>query len=175
MKTGKSGLGINRWGPPVPCIVAFFAFRLNEFSTGICVMILAIERYILTCHPFDAKIYLRKRNRVLMYLGASVFIVVCCTVFLVNHKLDGQSFYAKAACVNIRSKFIRRFSFWARISVCFVIPAVISAGLYIRTVIILLKSKQNRERNRTLIKAFCTRDQRCIEKLFEVKISKIYQ
>ena len=162
---GKSGLGTNRRSPSAPCAVLFFAFRLNEFSTGICIMILAIERYILTCRPFDAKTYLRQRNRLLIYLVASVFIAVCCTVFLANHKSSHISFGLEVACVNIRSEFIQKFSFWARISVCFVIPAAISAGLYTRTIIVLLESKHHRERNRTLIKAFCIRDQLCIEKL----------
>ena len=45
------------------CLPRFLLLVLNEYSTGLIIMTLAVERYILVCHPIRKEDWLNKKSR----------------------------------------------------------------------------------------------------------------
>ena len=51
--------------------------EINYMVSGYCIMTIAVERYILICHPFRANKLLSKQNRWKFSIVVSLFVLLC--------------------------------------------------------------------------------------------------
>ena len=143
--------------PYVRYILAYLGDELNLFSTGYCVLALAMERFILVCLPFRAEKLLTKNNRVfasialsLLLLFITVYNQLCSRLYSPHYSLLIKApAIAKYTCYpETRSEIL------AKTVLFFVIPASVTSFLYIMIGAKLSKVKTNRNRNSDLTKAF---------------------
>ena len=138
--------------PVVKCVNEFIIDIANDYSTAPCLILMAVERYVMVCHSSIAKRVLTKRNRRIICIGltVSVMILILCAsipTFVTNYDPEDcdKSFYAD---------FITRYIFDGFI--LFATPAIICLVLYTLVGIRLWKVRQNASRNRNLTIAFLT-------------------
>ena len=132
----------------------FFAqSKLNYYSTSFCMVVIALERYILICQPFAAKTILTKRNRIKLAVTLTISIVIAS----VHHFFCAWGHFA-TILTNVRAEiclFARRELFAVIfISSFFIIPSLITLILYIPVGIRLRKTTFHQSRNRDLTYAF---------------------
>ena len=122
---------------------------INIPSTGVCLLVMAIERFILVCRSTDAERMLSKtKHRTLCFLSTASILVGFAINFLREAVKEGLP------------AFYRLFS-WEVIPIMkgleflifFIIPAIICSVLNIRVSLTLKKMMTNRERNLQLTRA----------------------
>ena len=146
------------------CLITYLRLVLNEYTTGLCVLLGAFIRYALVCHP--------RRNilssRVLRVL--SVFLILYVSLALVANGLDmyfnfypmetGSSsgaqkwhFHSKVEIfLNNCEAYVNRTNKRAVIDciITLVIPASISCFFYVSIMVTLCNQKTHTSRNSTL-------------------------
>ena len=53
----------------------FLVRKLSVYSTGFCLLVIAIDRYIQVCHPFDSSRILSPRNRKVLAALLTTFVL----------------------------------------------------------------------------------------------------
>ena len=70
---------------------------LNQYSTGVCILYMAVERFILVCYPVKAKILLSDKARRVHAVIISVIVIFACSAAFYfeyfNATGDFYSFY----------------------------------------------------------------------------------
>ena len=140
-----------------PCVHKFLELYLNESSTGMCILVLATERFILTEFPFRAKIILQRRNRIIIYSSVLVILILTSGLFFVNHEkaLLGNIVNTDRTCIHSRSEQFQASIFWLKVIFYYLLPATLAFVMYVRIILTLLNSKRNQTRNVNLSIAFC--------------------
>ena len=125
--------------------------KLNYYSTGYCIALIAIERYVIVCKPFKVNEILTTRNKYL-------------SVFFLNLLLVASS-TREILCRNVFSAFFNRTireymcfedvneSIWEAF-LFFLAPSIITCVLYASVGFKLAKVSSNQSRNRDLTIAF---------------------
>ena len=119
-------------------------------STAPCLLIIAVERYLLVCHSAWSKQILTNKNRKITCACLSVFVVWLIIAASIptffsdyNPKDCDKSFYPD---------FITRFIYDGFIF--FLVPAIMCMSLYSLVAFRLWKVRQNASRNKNLTIAF---------------------
>ena len=126
------------------------ALQNSPFSTAPCLLIIAVERYLLVCHSAWSKQILTNKNRQIFCACLTLLVVGLITAafvptFLTNYnpKDCDKSFYPD---------FITRFIYDGFIF--FLVPAIMCMFLYSLVAFRLWKVRQNASRNKNLTIAF---------------------
>ena len=122
---------------------------INIPCTGVCLLVMAIERYILVCRSTDAERMLSKtKHRTLCFLSTASILVGFAINFLREAvDTDVAAFY-RVVPWNVLP-IMKGLDFL----LFFIIPAIICSVLNIRVSLTLKKMMTNRERNLQLTRA----------------------
>ena len=137
-------------------ILGFIYTDVNLITTGYCVLVIAIERYIMVCHPFRAKQIITKTSRVITCIILTLFLLgYVIRSFYCSYILNmwSSSWYHKMdfACFDeYRSEELFESLFF------FVAPAILTTILYTFVAVRLRKTRANRDRTRDITIAFLT-------------------
>ncbi len=120
-------------------------------------MTLAVERFVMVVLPLKASTILTKRNRLVAYFSVTIFSTGLSVAEAVFHVRNGHS---GKACEMFPSTTLRLWSrnldgsiayaSLASAVLLYLVPAVVSTGLYARVGIVLLKRRQQASRNKVL-------------------------
>ena len=132
----------------------FLNNEFNLFSTPYCILVIAVERYVMVCWPFRSKKLLTTRNR--FFIGVFLTLFVPIYSFLMFaceniYYLADQNYYDYFYRVCYKSLFRKNL---AHLIVFFIFPAFLTLILYSMVGIRLAKSRANQSRNRDLTVAF---------------------
>ena len=136
--------------------LSFVYSDLNLITTGYCVLVIAIERYIMVCHPFRAKQIITKTSRIISCVFLTIFLLgyVIRSFYCSNIlKMWSSSWYYKLdfACIDeYKSEELFESLFF------FVAPAILTTILYTFVAVRLRKTRANRDRTRDITIAFLT-------------------
>lgn len=125
---------------------------LNQYSTGICILGMAVERYIFVTWPREVEKLLSKRNRVIHCVFTTCFIILCFLPGMPCHLR--MLYYPKMPpeyCIKyyILSK-LKPFE----MGIFYFLPAVVAVVLYVFVIQRLLKMQSHVERNKNLTICF---------------------
>ena len=129
----------------------FIGKRFNIYSTGYCVLAIAIERFILVCHPFKVNTLLTKTKRKIVALLLTVFILGYSSMDFICRYF---SFIYRASDVKENCYGNRFVDAIIESVVFFAIPAVATIALYSLIGRKLKTVQANQDRNRDLTRAF---------------------
>ena len=136
-------------------LLLFCRDKLNFYSTGLCIALIAIERYVLICWPFHAKQVLTKKNKVMGSVGLTITIIAASLRYFVCWTRPSEetfrsfllSLYPYLCLSGKREALLD-------IIIFFVIPALSTIFMYLCVGLKLRKAISNQERNRDLTIAF---------------------
>ena len=134
-------------------LLAFAQSKLNYYSTSFCMVVIALERYILICQPFAANTFLAKRNRIKVAITLTTFIVI---VSLHHFFCAWGRFATKLTRFRAEICFFSQKEIFLIIFTLsfYIIPALVTLMLFIPVGIRLRKTKFHQSRNRDLTYAF---------------------
>ena len=138
------------WGD----LLRFGRSRLNYYSTGFCMIAIALERYILICRPFSAKRLLTKHKRrfIAVLLTGSIISVSLHHFFCVWGYVFGADLktFRSVVCFFGRKDLLAALFY----TITFIAPSILTCSLYILVHKVLAITKSNRRRNNDLTRAF---------------------
>ena len=148
------------------CSLTFFRSILNEYTSGLCVLVSAFLRYCLICHPTASISSEENMKRFSLAIIPAIALILTLTfihmrtfgrqiypTFNTNSNEGWNKFVANCKYFTYRNN-IKQPILSRDILTFFCLPASIAAFLYIRIFIVLRGRERNENRNRNLIVAF---------------------
>ena len=145
------------------CILLFGRILLNEYSTGICILATALIRYLLVCHPTSSFLNAKKLKVMAILIVGLTTLALAANIFEMVYRETEDTFQASVPkhaiqgpnynnCVLTLDRKALRVSIEGFF--LFLLPVTISSVLYARVIRVILKRKQDVDRNKSLTKAF---------------------
>ncbi|XP_075253178.1 uncharacterized protein LOC142344976 [Convolutriloba macropyga] len=135
----------------IDCVFSHLRALLTQYTTGPCILLLAVDRYISVCWATRAKQILSQKTRrflclALLFLNIAIFITAPTRALLVYYRSGRQ----RLSCETMMySKYETKIV--ADLVMFYAIPAFVSIFLYSFTGYQLLSSRNNKKiRNRNL-------------------------
>ena len=137
------------------CLPDLLVQRLNEYGTGICILVLAYERYVNVCHPHEVSELLTDSKRIKIYFVMTLTIISFTVADAYNRFVTDDWVCDEAPTFGSKRDYRFRFIISLLSGTIFsYIPAFISIFLYLKVGKILISSKTRVQRNMNLVLAF---------------------
>ena len=125
--------------------------KLNYYSTGYCIALIAIERYVIVCKPFKVNEILTTRNKYLSIIFLNVLLIASSTreILCRNYlfMFFDETIWDYLCFGDVNESICEAFLF-------FLAPATVTCVLYASVGFKLAKVSSNQSRNRDLTIAF---------------------